>query len=46
MERWKGKAWVDYSFHIALGGPLPLKTFEQIPDAIKGRLPEFQSFHQ
>src|SRR5216683_6236494 len=28
MERWKGKAWVDYSFHIALGGRLPLKTFE------------------
>jgi dihydropyrimidinase len=44
MERWKGKAWVDYSFHIALGGPLPLKTFEQIPDAIKEGFPSFKVF--
>ena len=33
-ERWKGRAYVDYSFHLALGGALPLKIFDQIGDAI------------
>src|SRR5579872_6569294 len=34
LERWKKKSYIDYSFHIALGGALPLRTFEQVPEAI------------
>lgn len=44
LERWKGKSYVDYSFHIALGGALPLKTFEQIPEAIQQGFPSFKIF--
>src|SRR5574337_301852 len=44
LERWKGKAYVDYSFHIALGGALPLKIFDQIGDAIRDGFPSFKVF--
>jgi dihydropyrimidinase len=44
MERWKGKSYIDYSFHIALGGALPLKIFEQIPEAIQEGFPSFKIF--
>jgi dihydropyrimidinase len=43
-ERWKGKAYVDYSFHLALGGALPLKIFDQIGDAIHEGFPTFKVF--
>ncbi|HVA68863.1 MAG TPA: amidohydrolase family protein [Candidatus Binataceae bacterium] len=43
-ERWKGKSHVDYSFHVALGGALPLKIFDQLSDAIKDGFPSFKVF--
>src|SRR6185503_19108467 len=42
--RWKQNSYTDYSFHIALCGPLDLKVFEQIPDAIKQGFPSFKVF--
>jgi dihydropyrimidinase len=43
-ERWRGRSYVDYSFHIALGGALPLKVFEQMSDAIAEGFPSFKVF--
>jgi dihydropyrimidinase len=43
-ERWKGRSIVDYSFHIVLGGPLPIATFDQIGDAIAEGYPTFKVF--
>jgi dihydropyrimidinase len=44
LARWKEKSYIDYSFHIALGGALPLRTFEQIPAAIEEGFPSFKIF--
>src|SRR5579859_1079993 len=35
LARWQGQSYVDYSFHVALGGALPLKIFDQMPEAIQ-----------
>jgi dihydropyrimidinase len=35
---------VDYAFHIALCGPLPLRIFEQIPEAIQQGFPSLKVF--
>jgi dihydropyrimidinase len=43
-ERWRGRSYVDYSFHIALGGALPLGVFEQMGDAIADGFPSFKVF--
>lgn len=43
-RRWAGKSYVDYSFHVALGGPLPLDTFDQIPEAVQSGYPSFKVF--
>ena len=43
-RRWRGNSYIDYSFHVALGGPLPLQTFEQIPIAIQEGYPSFKVF--
>jgi dihydropyrimidinase len=43
-QRWKGNSYVDYSFHITLAGPLPIKTFDQIPEAIQQGFPSFKAF--
>jgi dihydropyrimidinase len=42
--RWKGNAYVDYSFHVTLQGALPLKVFDQLPEAIQGGFPTFKVF--
>jgi dihydropyrimidinase len=42
--RWKGNAYVDYSFHVTLQGALPLKIFEQLPEAIQAGFPTFKVF--
>ncbi|MBF6559866.1 MAG: amidohydrolase family protein [Candidatus Binataceae bacterium] len=42
--RWQGRSHVDYSFHIALGGALPLKIFDQIGDAVSEGFPSFKVF--
>jgi len=42
--RWKEHSLVDYSFHVALGGALPLGVFDQIPDAIAQGFPTFKVF--
>jgi dihydropyrimidinase len=42
--RWKGNAYVDYSFHVTLQGQLPLKLFDQIPEAIQEGFPSFKVF--
>jgi dihydropyrimidinase len=43
-ERWRKQSYIDYSFHIALGGALPLKVFEQMSDAIAEGFPSFKVF--
>jgi dihydropyrimidinase len=42
--RWKGNSHVDYTFHITLAGALPLRVFEQIPEAIQQGFPSFKVF--
>jgi dihydropyrimidinase len=42
--RWKGNSYTDYSFHVALQGQLPLRVFDQIPEAIQGGFPSFKVF--
>jgi dihydropyrimidinase len=44
VERWRGKSCVDYSFHIALGGALPFRIFEQMAEAIQEGFPSFKVF--
>jgi dihydropyrimidinase len=44
MARWKGKSHVDYSFHVVLCGPLPLRIFDQISEAIQQGFPSFKVF--
>jgi len=43
-SRWKGKSYNDYSFHVALQGRLPIRTFDQIPEAIQQGFPSFKVF--
>lgn len=43
-EQWKGRSLVDYSFHVALTGALPLATFDQLADAIADGFPTFKVF--
>jgi len=42
--RWKGNSYVDYAFHVTLAGALPLRVFEQIPEAIQQGFPSFKVF--
>ncbi|PWU25086.1 MAG: hypothetical protein C5B48_03085 [Candidatus Rokuibacteriota bacterium] len=42
--RWKGNSYVDYTFHITLAGALPLRVFDQIPEAIQQGFPSFKVF--
>ena len=42
--RWKSNSHVDYAFHITLAGALPLRIFEQIPEAIQHGYPSFKVF--
>jgi dihydropyrimidinase len=44
LERWRGNSYIDYSFHIALGGALPIRTFEQMAEAIQEGFPSFKVF--
>lgn len=44
VERWRGKSYVDYSFHIALGGALPFRIFEQMAETIQEGFPSFKVF--
>ncbi|HJU29165.1 MAG TPA: amidohydrolase family protein [Candidatus Binataceae bacterium] len=44
LERWKEKSFIDYSFHIALGGALPFKIFDQMAEAIQEGFPSFKIF--
>jgi len=44
LSRWEQKSYVDYSFHIALGGALPMRVFDQIPEAIAEGFPSFKIF--
>src|SRR5579875_619524 len=44
VEQWKGRSLVDYSFHVALTGALPLATFDQLGDAIADGFPTFKVF--
>lgn len=43
-KRWVDKSHVDYSFHVALGGALPLKIFDQMREAIAEGFPSFKVF--
>jgi dihydropyrimidinase len=43
-KRWAGRSHVDYSFHIALGGALPMAIFDQMRDAIAEGFPSFKVF--
>jgi dihydropyrimidinase len=42
--RWKDRSYVDYAFHVTLCGALDLKTFEDIPEAIRQGYPSFKVF--
>ena len=42
--RWKSNSHVDYAFHVTLTGALPLRIFEQIPEAIQQGYPSFKVF--
>jgi dihydropyrimidinase len=42
--RWKGNAYVDYSFHVTLQGALPFKVFDQLPEAIQAGFPSIKVF--
>ena len=42
--RWKGNAYVDYSFHVTLQGALPIKVFDQLPEAVQAGFPSFKVF--
>jgi len=44
VGQWKGRSLVDYSFHVALTGALPLATFDQLADAIADGFPTFKVF--
>ncbi|MGH7841820.1 MAG: dihydroorotase [Steroidobacteraceae bacterium] len=44
LERWQGRSHIDYSFHVALGGALPLRVFEQMAEAIQEGFPSFKVF--
>jgi dihydropyrimidinase len=44
VAQWKGKSLIDYSFHVALTGALPLPIFDQIGDAIVEGFPTFKVF--
>jgi dihydropyrimidinase len=44
QARWAGQSHVDYTFHVTLSGPLPLATFDQIPEAIQAGFPSFKVF--
>ncbi|HZS34302.1 MAG TPA: amidohydrolase family protein [Methylomirabilota bacterium] len=42
--RWQGRSHVDYSFHVTLCGALPLRVFDQLPEAIASGFPSFKVF--
>jgi dihydropyrimidinase len=42
--RWKGNSYIDYTFHLTLAGALPLRLFDQIPEAIQQGFPSFKVF--
>jgi dihydropyrimidinase len=42
--RWKGNSYADYSFHVALQGALPLRTFDQLAEAVQAGFPSFKVF--
>src|SRR5262245_53944777 len=44
VARWKGNSYADYSFHVTLQGALPLKIFDQLPEAIQEGFPSFKVF--
>jgi dihydropyrimidinase len=44
MRRWRGNSFVDYSFHVALCGPLGLDVFDQIPEAVQQGFPSFKAW--
>jgi dihydropyrimidinase len=44
QARWAGRSHVDYAFHVTLCGALPLRIFEQLPEAIQAGFPSFKVF--
>ena len=42
--RWKANSYTDFTFHITLAGPLPMKTMDAIPEAIQAGFPSFKVF--
>jgi dihydropyrimidinase len=43
-KRWQGNSYVDYAFHVTLAGALPIRTFDQIGEAIQAGFPSFKVF--
>jgi dihydropyrimidinase len=43
-KRWQGNSHVDYAFHVTLAGALPIRTFDQIGEAIQAGFPSFKVF--
>jgi dihydropyrimidinase len=44
VARWRGNAYADYSFHVALQGALPIPLFDQLQEAIREGFPSFKVF--
>ena len=44
VARWKGHSYTDFSFHVALQGALPIRTFDQMAEAIQAGFPSFKVF--
>jgi len=43
-KRWQSNSYVDYAFHVTLAGALPLRTFDQIGEAVQAGFPSFKVF--
>ena len=44
VKLWQGNSYVDYALHVTLAGALPLRTFDQIGEAVQAGFPSFKVF--
>jgi dihydropyrimidinase len=44
MDRWKGKSFIDYAFHVNFIGATPIDALDQIPELIQAGFPSFKVF--
>lgn len=44
LDRWQGKSFIDYAFHVNFMGATPIAAFDQIPELIQAGFPSFKVF--